>query len=159
MRRPVDDFGRDRKLRSRETHDSMRNLRAEVGTTDLEDDPANAGAACPVLERPFPLSHTRLVTLDANRDVGEHPKIHFAPPDWLEPSLERGFGRLEVLRAEPDWRVYPESVVSPLERSSLGRAAERDGDASLVRLAVLCSAGDEGLVPDLEEGGGLEDGG
>lgn len=73
---------------------------------------------------------------------------HFAPPDWLEPSLERGFGRLEVLRAEPDWRVYPESVVSPLERSSLGRAAERDGDASLVRLAVLCSAGDEGLVPD-----------
>ena len=44
-----------------------------------------------------------------------------------------------------------------LERRPLGRPTERDRDATLVRLAILGAAGDEGLVADLKEGGGLEE--
>lgn len=83
--------------------------------------------------------------------LGAHTRrrgSHFAASDGLEPTLECGLGRLEVLCAEPTGLVDTQAVVAPLEGGALGRAAERDRDAALVRLAVLCPPGYERLVSD-----------
>lgn len=135
---PGDELERRRQLVCCLTEGFSSELLSDGSASYLEDNSAGRNACRPELKRSFTLSHARLVTLDANGDVGENPEVHLRAFDDFYVSFDDLLSGHELFCGKPDAHSFDsDAPVAERECGSPGRAACWDWNTTFVSFDIL----------------------